>query len=61
MSSKISNAIEDLNELVKICEECKKYEYLNLLYDDIQEWIDKGYDELSLEDLKRYLNENNKC
>ena len=55
ISSKIKITSKELNVLIKICERCGKYEYLNLLYENIQEWIDKGYDELSLEDLKEYI------
>ena len=58
MSSKISIAVEELSVLIRICEKYGKDEYLNLLYEKIQEWIDKGYDELSLEDLRRYIIEN---
>ena len=52
MGSKINIACKELNVLIKNCERCGKYEYLNLLYENIQEWIDKGYDELSFRGFK---------
>lgn len=60
MSSKINIVIEELNVLTRICEKCGEYEYLDLLFDNIQEWIEEGYDILSLHDLEIIIDETNK-
>lgn len=57
MSSKINIAIEELSQVTIICEKCEKCEYLDELYDNIQEWIDKGYDILTLQDLEVFIND----
>ena len=57
MSSKINIAIEELSLVIRICEKCEKYEYLDALYDNIQEWIDEGYDILTLQDLEVFIND----